>query len=100
MQEVLEEVQGADLGTGDFQEAQEVIMIGLTGPARMVKVARTAARGIIEAAPDTDSMKKEAVHIAVQEHMTADVEEVIAQAMVVPVPMEGAINHILPLKWS
>ena len=79
--------------------AQEGIMNTPTG--LMVKEALTVVRDITEAAPDTGSMKKEEVRIAVQECMTTDTDrEVIAQVMEVPVHMEGAINHLLPLKCS
>ena len=97
MQEVLEGGLEA-LEAGDFQEAQENTMntLGL-----MVKEALTAVRDIIEVAPDTVSIKKEAAPIAVQEGMTAYTDqEVMAQAMEVPVHMEGAINQIPPLKCS
>ena len=99
MKEVLEEGQEADLEIGDFQE--EVIMNAPIGQVHMAKGALTAALDAMEAALDTGSMKKEAVRIAVQELMTADTgQEGTALAMENQVHMEGAINHILPLKCS
>ena len=84
---------------GDFQEAQEAIT-NAPGPVHMVKGALTAALDILEAAPGTGRVKKEAVR-AVQERMTADTgQEGTALAMENQVHMEGAINHILPLKCS
>ena len=97
MQEALE----AGLEAEDFQEAEEGITSITTGLGLMVKEAPIAVRGITEAALDTGSMNKEAVLIAVQERMTTNTDqEVMAQAMEVPVHMEGAINHVLPLKCS
>ena len=82
------------MGIEDFQEAQEATMNAPTGPVRMVKEALTAARDVMEAAPDTGRMKKEAALIAVQERMTADTgQEGMALAMENQVHTEEGINY-------
>ena len=81
------------MGIEDFQEAQEATMNAPTGPVRMVKEALTAARDVMEAAPDTGRMKKEAVRIVVQDLMTADTgQEGIALDVENQVRMEEGIN--------
>ena len=83
------------MGIEDFQEAQEATMNAPTGPVRMVKEALTAARDVMEAAPDTGRMKKEAVRIAVQERMTADTgQEGIALATEDRAHTEEGINCV------
>ena len=79
--------------TAAFQEVQEDIMSAPMGQVHMVKEALTAAQDILEAAPDTGRVKKEAVRTAVQERMTANTgQEGIAPVMEDQAHMEKGIN--------
>ena len=78
---------------GDFQEVQEDIMNAPTDQAHMAKGALTAVLDILEAAPGTGRVKKEATLIAVQERMTANTgQEGIALAMEDQAHTEEDIN--------